>query len=145
MEGSKFAFELTRTRVMRALNATLNPNTPPACEKFEKLSDPFWACLARHYTQTIYHPCGTVKMGPPSDPMAVVDPELRVYGIGHLRVVDASIMPTITTGNTNVPTIMIAEKAADMIKISHLGPPQRPHQPNYDHKGAHHNEIPRHS
>lgn len=64
-------------------------------------------------------------MGPGSDQMAVVDPELRVYGIKKLRVVDCSIMPTITTGNTNIPTVMIAEKAADMIKISHLSPPKR--------------------
>ena len=64
---------------------------------------------------TIFHPSGTTRMGPASDPMAVVDPELRVHGIDRLRVVDCGIMPTLVSGNTNVPVVMIAEKAADMI------------------------------
>jgi choline dehydrogenase len=64
---------------------------------------------------TIFHPVGTAKMGRESDPTAVVDERLRFIGIDGLRVIDASIMPTITSGNTNSPTIMIAEKGASMI------------------------------
>ena len=71
------------------------------------------AAAAGDIGTTIFHPVGTAKMG--DDPMAVVDSRLRVHGVGRLRVVDASVMPTITSGNTNSPVVMIAEKAADMM------------------------------
>jgi choline dehydrogenase len=70
----------------------------------------------RARAESAYHPCGTCRMGSPSDPMAVVDPQTRVIGLEGLRVVDSGIMPAITTGNLNAPTIMLAEKAADHIR-----------------------------
>jgi len=79
----------------------------------EATSDEHLLEFARTYGATIFHPSGTCKMG--SDAMAVVDERLRVRGIGGLRVVDCSIMPTLVSGNTHAPVVMIAEKASDLI------------------------------
>jgi choline dehydrogenase len=71
--------------------------------------------FVREKVESAYHPSCSCKMGNPLDPMAVVDPEMRVIGISGLRLVDSSVMPSITTGNLNAPTIMLGEKAADHI------------------------------
>lgn len=81
----------------------------------EQQSDEQVLEFCRNYGATIFHPSGTAKMGVASDSSAVVDNELRVHGVQGLRVVDASIMPTLVSGNTNVPVVMIAERASEMI------------------------------
>ncbi|ORB76688.1 hypothetical protein BST46_28705 [Mycobacterium timonense] len=82
-----------------------------------------WEQYVRGAVTPSYHPVGTCKMG--IDDLAVVDPELRVHGIAHLRVADASIMPTIATGNTNAPSMMIGERAAELILGARRNPTRR--------------------
>jgi choline dehydrogenase len=78
-----------------------------------ELSDALLEDWARHFSLTVYHPTSTCRIGD------VVDPQLRVKGIARLRVADASVMPNVISGNTNAPTIMIGEKAAEMIAADH--------------------------
>ncbi|XP_046744277.1 glucose dehydrogenase [FAD, quinone]-like [Diprion similis] len=116
VEGVYFAYNLSQTWAMKELNARPNSNVIPECAYLNFPSRDYWRCYARFFSWNLYHHTSTCKMGPADDKMAVVDSRLRVYGVNRLRVVDASIMPTITSGNPNAPTIMIAEKAADLIK-----------------------------
>ena len=107
IEGLKFARRLAATPALKPyIAAEYRPG--PGCIDEAGLLD-----FAREHGQTIFHPSGTCKMG--TDSKAVVDPTLKVHGIAGLRVVDCSIMPTLVSGNTNAPVVMIAEKAADLI------------------------------
>jgi len=107
------SLRLTRRIVAQPALAAYRPVELKPGPQFE--SDDDLARLAGDIGTTIFHPVGTAKMGPASDPLAVVDARLRVHGVERLRVVDASVMPTITSGNTNAPTLMIAERAAEWI------------------------------
>ena len=100
---------------MQKLGINLDTMKYPFCSQHAFRSDSYWECIIRHLAVTGNHPVGTCKMGKESDKTAVVDAHLKVKGIKRLRVADASVMPSITSGNTNAPVIMIAEKAADMI------------------------------
>ena len=107
------SLRVTRRIVAQPALARYKPHEIKPGVAFE--SDADLAKLAGDIGTTIFHPVGTAKMGPAGDPMAVVDARLRVHGLEGLRVVDASVMPTITSGNTNAPTLMIAERAAEWI------------------------------
>lgn len=114
--GARYAVSLEETEAFRASGASFVKQPFEACAGFPWGTYDYFACLFTSYTATIFHPVGTCKMGPKWDLEAVVDPRLKVYGIKQLRVIDSSIMPKIVRGNTNVPTLMIAEKASDFIK-----------------------------
>ncbi|KOC70383.1 Glucose dehydrogenase [acceptor] [Habropoda laboriosa] len=115
VRGIKKAIQVGSTIAFKRFNATLLPVSFPGCKHISFGTDPYWACVARHVTTTLGHFVGTCKMAPRRK-SGVVDHRLRVYGINGLRVVDASIIPTIIAGHTNAPAYMIGEKAADMIK-----------------------------
>lgn len=116
LKGVKKAVELSETNAFKKFGSKLHDIPVPGCEIFAFKSDEYWRCVIKSLTFSIYHVSGTCKMGPESDKEAVVDPRLRVHGINGLRVIDASIMPRIPSGHINVPTVMIAEKGADLIK-----------------------------
>ncbi len=110
------ALRLTRQVVAQPAMAAYRPEEHLPGAQFQ--SDEELAHAAGNIGTTIFHPTCTCAMGRADDGQAVVDPELRVRGVGRLRVVDASIMPTITSGNTNTPTIMIAERGAQLIRAA---------------------------
>ncbi|XP_071050379.1 glucose dehydrogenase [FAD, quinone]-like [Onthophagus taurus] len=116
LQGIDLILNITSQPPLKKIESTLYTKPIPQCAKHSFGSPPYWECMARHFTLTIYHQSGTCKMGPRSDKSAVVDPRLRVHGIKSLRVIDASIMPEIPAAHTNAPTYMIAEKGSDMIK-----------------------------
>ncbi|XP_054282394.1 glucose dehydrogenase [FAD, quinone]-like [Macrosteles quadrilineatus] len=110
LEAIDFSNKFAKTEAMKKLGARVEYVKIPGCESFVFQSESYWRCVIKHMSVTVYHPVGTCEMG------SVVDSRLRVKGVGRLRVIDASIMPTITSGNTNAPTIAIAEKGADLIR-----------------------------
>ncbi|XP_076665164.1 glucose dehydrogenase [FAD, quinone] [Andrena cerasifolii] len=116
VEGIRIAMELSNTTAFQRFGSRPHSIRMPGCHRYPFDTYEYWECAIRHFTFTIYHPTGTCKMGPKTDPTAVVDHRLRVYGVKGVRVADASIMPVIVSGNPNAPTIMIGEKASDIIK-----------------------------
>ncbi|XP_017765067.1 PREDICTED: glucose dehydrogenase [FAD, quinone]-like [Eufriesea mexicana] len=116
LEGLKHAVNISKTEPFQKYGSRLHDIKIPGCATFEFATDDYWRCAIRHLPSMMNHEIGTVKMGPKSDMDAVVDPQLRVYGVQGLRVADGSIMPIMPTGHVNAGIFMIGEKAADMIK-----------------------------
>ncbi|XP_054086916.1 glucose dehydrogenase [FAD, quinone] isoform X1 [Zeugodacus cucurbitae] len=116
LRGIRFLERLERTKTMRALNATLIHIPCDECDGYKYRTDAYWRCYIKYMGEGGFHHTSTVKMGPKSDRDACVDPRLLLYGVKNVRVADASIMPDVPRSNTNAPTIMIGERAADFIK-----------------------------
>ncbi|KAL1453730.1 hypothetical protein WDU94_010046, partial [Cyamophila willieti] len=123
VEGIKMVIKLSKTNAFQKYKSKLSTGILPACKQHVYGSDEYWGCCVRQLTMQMHHQVGTCKMGLRRDKTAVVDPRLRVHGIKGLRVIDSSIMPTITGGHTVAPSYMIGEKGADLIKEDWLRNP----------------------
>ncbi|KAK5640637.1 hypothetical protein RI129_011448 [Pyrocoelia pectoralis] len=117
-EGIKLIMEMIDTPPFRKLNTRLSYAPLPNCKSLRYLSRDYWHCFIRHFSAAIFHPIGTCKMGTHPLRGAVVNPELKVFGVANLRVADTSIFPLSTSGHTSAPAMMVGEKAADLIKSS---------------------------
>lgn len=115
-EAVKFIIQLGESECFRKYNASLYLPPYPSCLSYPLGSDQYWECAIRTMVVSQRNPVSTCKMGPSTDPYAVVDPQLRVYGVDGLRIADSSVLPQTLSARTNVAEIMIGEKAADMIK-----------------------------
>ncbi|XP_031629084.1 glucose dehydrogenase [FAD, quinone]-like [Contarinia nasturtii] len=116
VKGVKLVHKLGESTSFQKYGSRLNRQPFPGCEKYVFGSNDYWGCCIKSYTLSLQHQVGTCKMGPSTDVDAVVNPQLQLYGIDRLRVVDASIIPTIPAAHTNAVVFMIGEKAADLIK-----------------------------
>ncbi|XP_055592298.1 glucose dehydrogenase [FAD, quinone]-like [Uranotaenia lowii] len=114
--GIQEAIRVTSQRPFKELGVELYSRPLPGCEQYEFNSRDYWRCYVRTLTGTFHHQVSTCKMGPPSDPEAVVDPRLRVYGVGRLRVADIGVVPLAMAAHTAAVSFVIGEKAADLIK-----------------------------
>jgi choline dehydrogenase-like flavoprotein len=117
LEGIYATAGIMETDLMRRRDARRRKLFVNACEGLDFDTKSYWECMLRNIGGSAFHAVGTCKMGPSSDPEAVVDPKLKVHGVKGIRVADASIMPLIVSTPTYATTIMIGEKAADMIKM----------------------------
>ncbi|XP_042239057.1 glucose dehydrogenase [FAD, quinone]-like [Homarus americanus] len=117
IKAIRFALALGNTSALREEHgARFHDKVLPGCEGLKEGSDSYWECYLRHMVSSAIHFAGSCKMGPVNDYYSVVDHNLKVRGVAGLRVIDASIMPLVVSGNTNAAVIMIGEKGADLIK-----------------------------
>lgn len=120
LEGIQEAVKVFDTDVFKSAEFEFDPRPilNNECRDHDHITEAFWSCIIRQFSAPLHNYVGTCKMGPSKDPEAVVDSNLRVYGVVNLRVIDASIIPKVTRGSTAAPVIMIAEKGSDLIKTT---------------------------
>ncbi|CAG0903796.1 unnamed protein product [Darwinula stevensoni] len=119
IEATRLVLRLGEHPAFKKFGAEFYSKSLPGCQHLTQFTDDYWECQIRQFTYLHWHDVGTCKMGPSTDPGAVVDPTLKVYGVKGLRVADASIMPAIVSGNSMAACIVIGEKASDLIKSAH--------------------------
>ncbi|XP_060516556.1 glucose dehydrogenase [FAD, quinone]-like [Cylas formicarius] len=116
LEVIRMMQNISDSEPFRKLGSRLNPKPMYGCDHLQFDSDQYWECCIRSISVTLHHQVGTAKMGPSTDPGAVVNAQLQVYGVPRLRVADCSVFPRALGAHTNAPSIMLGEKASDIIK-----------------------------